>query len=42
LVLDANVLPNFDIIINDPNLAKFLLVGDMIEAMFEAMPMACL
>ncbi|EAS03275.2 transmembrane protein, putative (macronuclear) [Tetrahymena thermophila SB210] len=39
LLLDANIQPTFDTLIQDHNLEQFLLITDVIEAMFEALPM---
>ncbi|KAL4491963.1 hypothetical protein ABPG72_008384 [Tetrahymena utriculariae] len=39
LLLDANIQPTIDTLIQDHNLEQFLLITDVIEAMFEALPM---
>ncbi|KAL4470032.1 hypothetical protein ABPG73_016768 [Tetrahymena malaccensis] len=39
LLLDANIQPTMDTLIQDHNLEQFLLITDVIEAMFEALPM---
>jgi len=35
LLLDANIVPNFETLITDQNLESFLLITDVIEAIFE-------
>ncbi|KAL4506789.1 hypothetical protein ABPG72_001210 [Tetrahymena utriculariae] len=39
LCLDSNMEPNFQTILLDSNLQKFMIMADVIEAMFKALPM---
>lgn len=38
LLIDANITPTFGLLIYDDNLEKFFTIADVIEGVFESLP----